>query len=147
MEKVVPDPGVVATSIEPSSWSTMPRTTARPSPNMAAIDRGNYKGAAHGRHWTLDPIDGTKGFLRGEQYAVCLALIEDGEVVLGVLGCPHLPVSGDVEQGPVGSTDSVLGGEPRRPDGRRRADGVHLAIGGGVLEAILTWMNQTKTPF
>ena len=40
--------------------------------------------------WTLDPIDGTKGFLRGEQFAVALALIEDGEVKLGVLGCPRL---------------------------------------------------------
>lgn len=44
-----------------------------------------------GRYWTLDPIDGTKGFLRGDQYAIALALIEDGEVVLGVLGCPNLP--------------------------------------------------------
>ncbi len=43
------------------------------------------------RHWTLDPIDGTKGFLRGDQYAIALALIEQGEVVLGVLGCPNLP--------------------------------------------------------
>jgi len=43
------------------------------------------------RYWTLDPIDGTKGFLRGDQYAIALALVEDGEVVLGVLGCPNLP--------------------------------------------------------
>lgn len=41
--------------------------------------------------WTLDPIDGTKGFLRNEQYAVCLALIIKGEVRLGVLACPNLP--------------------------------------------------------
>jgi len=39
----------------------------------------------------MDPIDGTKGFIRGDQYAVALALVENGEVVLGVLGCPHLP--------------------------------------------------------
>lgn len=43
------------------------------------------------RYWTLDPIDGTKGFLRGDQYAIALALVERGEVVLGVLGCPNLP--------------------------------------------------------
>ena len=43
------------------------------------------------RYWTLDPIDGTKGFLRGDQYAIALALIDHGEVVLGVLGCPNLP--------------------------------------------------------
>ncbi|KAJ1770541.1 3'(2'),5'-bisphosphate nucleotidase [Coemansia sp. RSA 1813] len=58
---------------------------------LRAIDRGQYAGGATGRHWTLDPIDGTKGFLRGEQFAVCLALIVDGKVRLGVLGCPNLP--------------------------------------------------------
>lgn len=46
------------------------------------------------RFWTLDPIDGTKGFLRREQYAVSLALIVNGEIVLGVLGCPNLPFAG-----------------------------------------------------
>jgi 3'(2'), 5'-bisphosphate nucleotidase len=57
------------------------------------IDRGAADARTE-RFWTLDPIDGTKGFLRGEQYAVALALIERGEVVLGVLGCPNLPVDG-----------------------------------------------------
>jgi len=56
----------------------------------STIDSGDYEGGPKGRFWTLDPIDGTKGFLRGEQYAVALALIENGEVVLGVLGCPNL---------------------------------------------------------
>jgi 3'(2'), 5'-bisphosphate nucleotidase len=54
------------------------------------IDRGSAKADTE-RYWTIDPIDGTKGFLRGEQYAVALGLIENGEVVLGVLGCPNLP--------------------------------------------------------
>jgi 3'(2'), 5'-bisphosphate nucleotidase len=43
-----------------------------------------------GRFWTLDPIDGTKGFLRGEQFAIALALIGDGQVQMGILGCPNL---------------------------------------------------------
>ncbi len=47
------------------------------------------------RFWTLDPIDGTKGFLRSEQYAIALALIVDGEIVVSALGCPNLPVSAD----------------------------------------------------
>jgi 3'(2'), 5'-bisphosphate nucleotidase len=42
------------------------------------------------RFWTLDPIDGTKGFLRGDQYAVALALVEQGQVQVGALGCPGL---------------------------------------------------------
>ncbi|MCJ1446707.1 MAG: hypothetical protein MMC23_007213 [Stictis urceolatum] len=59
---------------------------------LTAIDEGNSAGGAKGRFWALDPIDGTKGFLRGGQYAVCLALIVDGEITVGVLGCPNLPV-------------------------------------------------------
>jgi 3'(2'), 5'-bisphosphate nucleotidase len=54
-----------------------------------------------GRVWTLDPIDGTKGFLRGDQYAIALALIEHGQVVLGVLGCPNL-------RNPDGSLGAIL---------------------------------------
>jgi 3'(2'), 5'-bisphosphate nucleotidase len=42
------------------------------------------------RFWTLDPIDGTKGFLRGQQYAIALALVLDGQVAAAVLGCPNL---------------------------------------------------------
>jgi len=59
---------------------------------LDAIDRGNYAGGRTGRMWALDPIDGTKGFLRGGQYAVCLALIVDSVVQVGVIGCPNLPV-------------------------------------------------------
>lgn len=44
----------------------------------------------HAAFWTLDPIDGTKGFLRGGQYAVSLCYIERGLPVVGVLGCPNL---------------------------------------------------------
>jgi HAL2 family 3'(2'),5'-bisphosphate nucleotidase len=42
--------------------------------------------------WTLDPVDGTKGFLRGQQFAIALALIVEGEVRLGILGCPNLNI-------------------------------------------------------
>ncbi|MDI7259982.1 MAG: 3'(2'),5'-bisphosphate nucleotidase [Thermodesulfobacteriota bacterium] len=47
------------------------------------------------RFWTLDPIDGTKGFLRGDQYAIALALIENGSVQLGLMACPNLYVDID----------------------------------------------------
>jgi 3'(2'), 5'-bisphosphate nucleotidase len=52
------------------------------------IDRG--RGEVARRYWAIDPIDGTKGFLRGGQYVVALALVEHGEAVLGALGCPNL---------------------------------------------------------
>jgi 3'(2'), 5'-bisphosphate nucleotidase len=53
------------------------------------IDRGGTSQFCR-RFWTIDPIDGTKGFLRGEQYAVALALIVDGTVVVAALACPNL---------------------------------------------------------
>ncbi len=55
------------------------------------IDHGQAAPAA--RFWTLDPIDGTKGFLRGEQYAIALALIVGGRVQVGALACPNLTPS------------------------------------------------------
>jgi len=58
---------------------------------LSSIDQGAFEGGSDARFWTLDPIDGTKGFLRGGQYAVCLALIVNGRIELGVMGCPNLP--------------------------------------------------------
>lgn len=55
----------------------------------AWIDRGGAKEYSP-RFWTLDPIDGTKGFLRGQQYAVALALILEGRIEVALLGCPNL---------------------------------------------------------
>jgi 3'(2'), 5'-bisphosphate nucleotidase len=79
-----------------------------PIPNVEAmldaIDAGNSSGGSKGRIWALDPIDGTKGFLRGGQYAVCLALMVDGDVKVGVLGCPNLPVD---DSAPLSSDSGV----------------------------------------
>ncbi len=78
-----------------------------------SIDYGNSQGGLKGRFWALDPIDGTKGFLRGDQFAVCLALIENGQVVLGVIGCPNLLekiVSNDEHSGVVGGLYSAVKG-------------------------------------
>ncbi|TPX46193.1 3'(2'),5'-bisphosphate nucleotidase [Synchytrium endobioticum] len=78
---------------------------------LTTIDAGSYSGGERGRFWTLDPIDGTKGFLRGEQYAVCLALIEDGIVKLGVMGCPNLPHRLDNSSGDRGIIFVAVKGE------------------------------------
>lgn len=43
------------------------------------------------RFWTLDPIDGTKGFVRGDQYVVALALIVGGELAVSAMAAPNLP--------------------------------------------------------
>ncbi len=67
------------------------------------ISQGRYKGGKERSFWTLDPVDGTKGFLRKEQYAVALALIENGEVSLGVLGCPNLSINSFESEEAVGT--------------------------------------------
>lgn len=53
------------------------------------LDFGRQK-HAH-RIWAVDPIDGTKGFLRGNQFAVAVALLLDGQPIVGALACPLLP--------------------------------------------------------
>jgi len=74
---------------------------------LEAIDRG--RGVPGQRYWTIDPIDGTKGFLRRRQYAVALALIEDGRVVIGILGCPHLSLrGGSIDRRPCDSGEPGL---------------------------------------
>ncbi len=70
--------------------------TVRPAADtgeiLDAIDRCDHD-ATGSAYWALDPIDGTKGFLRGQQYAVALGLIERGAVTFGVMGCPNLPAA------------------------------------------------------
>ncbi len=58
---------------------------------VCAAELGASEGGPAGRHWVLDPIDGTRGFVGMRQYAVCLGMLQDGRVELGVLGCPNLP--------------------------------------------------------
>lgn len=69
-----------------------PKRSLGASQILEAISRCNATGGPTGRHWVLDPVDGTLGFVRGDQYAVALALIEEGKVVIGVLGCPNYPM-------------------------------------------------------
>lgn len=86
-------------------------STLEQSDILDAIDRGCHEGGRGERFWTLDPIDGTKGFLRNDQYAIALALVEDGEVVLGILGCPALPEKSGDQLSPVGCFLTAIKGQ------------------------------------
>ncbi|GAB3509573.1 histidinol-phosphatase [Amycolatopsis cihanbeyliensis] len=64
--------------------------TARPADAVAGEERGGAAGDT-GRTWVLDPIDGTKNFLRGlPVWATLIALVEDGAPVVGVVSAPLL---------------------------------------------------------
>ena len=95
------------------------------------IDRGN--GKVGKRFWTLDPIDGTKGFLRQDQYAIALALIEDGEIKLGVLGCPAL----SLDNGDSGLLFVALRGE----------GGYRMSLAGGDMTKLAVVDNDDLTRF
>jgi HAL2 family 3'(2'),5'-bisphosphate nucleotidase len=127
-------------------------TLVRPGADEAGIcdwiDRG--MGAPAGRGWVLDPIDGTKGFLRGDQYVVALSLIQSGRVVVGALGCPgldrpdaapgntgsaYLAVRGfgswvaDLEEGPLSRVHASNRSDPRRARILRSFEAAHTDEG------------------
>lgn len=60
---------------------------------LEAIDRGVHDVEADidtskARSWVLDPIDGTHGFISGQQYVIGLALLVGEEAMLSVMGNP-----------------------------------------------------------
>lgn len=67
-----------------------------------------------GRQWVIDPIDGTKSFVRGVPiWASLIALLIDGVPVVGVVSAPALGRRWWAASG-LGAFASVDGGEPRR---------------------------------
>ncbi len=102
--------------------------TIRPEADAAAVCNWidhNRTSVYTKRFWTLDPIDGTKGFIRKEQYAIALALIVEGRVTVAALACPNLPGPG----GEIGAIfTAVRGGgaftQPLRPGQSPRRIGV-----------------------
>ena len=63
---------------------------ARPSDSILGEEFGGE--ATHeGRQWVIDPIDGTKNFVRGVPvWATLISLLDDGEPVVGVISAPAL---------------------------------------------------------
>jgi 3'(2'), 5'-bisphosphate nucleotidase len=87
-----------------------------------SLDFGSERRSS--RVWAVDPIDGTKGFLRGDQFAVAVALLVDGDPVVGAIACPLLPygASGAADRGVLaiaekggGVTIEPLSGPAARP--------------------------------
>ena len=63
--------------------------TERPEDAIAGEERGGAIG--EGRTWVLDPIDGTKNFLRGvPAWATLIALVDGGRPVVGAVSAPAL---------------------------------------------------------
>lgn len=68
----------------------------------------------HGRQWIIDPIDGTKNFVRGVPvWASLIALLDDGVPVVGVVSAPALHRRWWAARGQ-GAFASLAGAAPRR---------------------------------
>ena len=66
-----------------------------------------------GRQWVIDPIDGTKNFVRGVPvWATLISLLEDGEPVVSVVSAPALRRRWYAAKG--AGAYRVFGGEPKR---------------------------------
>ncbi|WP_417614547.1 3'(2'),5'-bisphosphate nucleotidase CysQ [Oceanisphaera sp.] len=63
-------------------------------PVLSEEDTASFPGPdAQGRYWLIDPLDGTKEFIkRNGEFTVNIALIEQGKPVLGVVYAPALDV-------------------------------------------------------
>jgi histidinol-phosphatase len=82
-----------------------------PGDAVVGEERGGTIGA--GRAWVLDPIDGTKNFLRGvPAWATLIALVVDGHPEIGVVSAPALGRRWWAAAGEGAWTST--------PDGRRR---------------------------
>ena len=63
----------------------------------------DYRGPSNAEFtWSIDPIDGTKGFLRQAQYAIAIGLLQAKVPVAGILVCPNLPYDLQDPDSPVG---------------------------------------------
>ncbi|QYK42056.1 MAG: 3'(2'),5'-bisphosphate nucleotidase CysQ [Paracoccaceae bacterium] len=85
------------------------------------------------RVFIIDPIDGTRAFIAGEEhFAHALAVAERGRVTAAVV---HLPVAG-LTYAAVADGLATLNGRPLRPSGREDEDGaVALASGAAMMAA------------
>ncbi|WP_328352896.1 histidinol-phosphatase [Mycobacterium sp. NBC_00419] len=75
-----------------------------------------YGGTAvfSGRQWVIDPIDGTKNFVRGVPiWASLIALLDDGVPIVGVVSAPALGRRWWAGSG-LGAYTAAGGAEPRR---------------------------------
>src|SRR3990170_7537332 len=79
------------TAVEKALRATLART--RPRDAVLGEEYGATEAAAGPgtRQWVIDPIDGTKNYIRGVPvWATLIALAVDDEVVLGVVSAPQL---------------------------------------------------------
>lgn len=94
---------VSSTSLEDVECESLLPSPTSQEDMLRYIDLGGKGyGGPSGRVWMIDPVDGTKGFLKGGQYVVCCTMLEDGQEKIAAFGCPHV----SLEQGRISEQDT-----------------------------------------
>lgn len=82
-------------SLQDAQTESLCRLPTTPEQMCDMIDwcgNGKPGGSESGRVWIFDPIDGTQTFVKGQAYAINVALLEGGKQLLSIVGCPTIPV-------------------------------------------------------
>jgi histidinol-phosphatase len=105
----------------------------RPGDSVFGEEYGGSSAPGSTRRWIVDPIDGTKGYVRGlPAWATLLALEEDGEITVGVASAPALSCRWWAQRGAGAFARDALAPEPRRlrVSGVRELADAQLCYGG-----------------
>jgi histidinol-phosphatase len=105
----------------------------RPGDSVFGEEYGGSTTPDSHRRWIVDPIDGTKGYVRGlPAWATLLALEEDGELTVGVASAPALSCRWWAQRGAGAFARDALSPEPRRlrVSGVRELADAQLCYGG-----------------
>lgn len=97
---------------------------AKLAPHIPAVAEEDevINDAGHARFWLVDPLDGTRSFIRGEpEFTVNIGLIENGAPKLGVIYVPPLKRMYFASEGR-GAFRLDDGKEPQRLHARKPAD-------------------------
>jgi histidinol-phosphatase len=87
----------------------------RPGDSVVGEEYGDSTAPDSSRRWIIDPIDGTKSYVRGiPLWATLLALQEDGEVTAAVVSAPALQRRWWASAGDGAFVADGLSSEPRR---------------------------------
>jgi histidinol-phosphatase len=105
----------------------------RPEDDVFGEEYGGSDAPAASRRWIIDPIDGTKGYVRGiPVWATLLALLQDGEITVAVASAPAMRSRWWAGRGLGASVDDGLseGGRELRVSGIRELADAQLSYAG-----------------
>jgi histidinol-phosphatase len=111
---------------------------ARPHDPVLGEEMGADTSITSGRRWILDPIDGTKNYVRGVPvWATLIALVDGADVVVGVVSAPALGRRWWAAKGAGAWAGGLLVGAPKQ---------IHVSEVGQLADASLSYSDAVGWP-